>query len=114
MPETVSVSPDIFHLQNFRNLPANTDDTDLLARPTAESGQRGVYRQASAKHRGSNRSLDVVWNLEREVFVRSDVRGVTTLGDGTICELGTVGINGVWAVVLLISLAVVACQLFCG
>jgi len=61
-------------------------------------------------HRGCDLSRNVVWDLEGEVLVSTHVRRVTTLGNGTIWVWGTICVNGVWAVVLLVSLAVVASQ----
>lgn len=52
--------------------------------------------------------LEVVGNLEDEVLVDTNVRRVTSLGDGAVGVLGTVGIDLVGAVVLLVGLAVVA------
>ena len=52
--------------------------------------------------------LEVVGNLEDEVLVDTNVRRVTSLGDGAVGVLSTVGIDLVGAVVLLVGLAVVA------
>jgi hypothetical protein len=89
----------------------NTDDTDLLAGTSAEADKRRVYGQTSAEHRGGDGSLDVVGDLEDEVVVGTNVRGVTTLRDGAIRVRCTVSVDGVGAVVLLVSLAVVAGQI---
>ena len=52
--------------------------------------------------------LEVVGNLEDEVLVDTNVGRVTSLGDGAVGMLSTVGIDLVGAVVLLVGLAVVA------
>jgi len=88
----------------------DTDDTDLLAGTSAEADKRRVNGQTSAEHRSCDGSLEVVGNLENEVVVGTDVRGVTTLRDGAIRVRCTVCVDGVGAVVLLVSLAVVAGQ----
>lgn len=61
-------------------------------------------------HRSSDLSWDVVWDLEGEVLVGTHVRRVTTLSNGSVWVWSTVGVDHVWAVVLLVSLAVVASQ----
>ena len=88
----------------------DTDDTDLLTRASTEADQRRVDGQTSAEHGSGDRGLEVVGDLEDEVVVCTDVRGVTTLRDGAIRVGCTVGVDGVGAVVLLVSLAVVAGQ----
>lgn len=88
----------------------NTDDTHLLARTSAEADKRRVDGQTSAEHRRCDRSLEVVGDLEDEVVVGTNVRGVATLRDGAIRVRCTVCVDGVGAVVLLVSLAVVAGQ----
>jgi hypothetical protein len=88
----------------------DTNDTDLLAGTSAEADKRRVDGQTGAEHRGCDGSLDVVGDLEYEVVVGTDVRGVTTLRDGAIRVRCTVCVDGVGAVVLLVSLAVVAGQ----
>lgn len=88
----------------------NTDNTDLLARTSAEADKRRVDCETSAEHRSSDGSFEVVGNLEDEVVVCTDVRGITTLRDGAIGVGCTVGVDGVRAVVLLIGLAVVTGQ----
>lgn len=52
---------------------------------------------------------DLIRDGEREVFVASNVRGISTLGDG-IAVGGSVGINPVRAVVLIVALAVLALE----
>jgi hypothetical protein len=88
----------------------NTDDTNLLAGTSAEADKRRVDGQTGAQHRGGNGRLDVVGDLENEVVVCTNVRRVTTLRDGAIGVRCTVGVDGVGAIVLLVSLAVVAGQ----
>jgi len=88
----------------------DTDDTNLLTRASTEADQRRVDGQTSAEHGSGDRGLEVVGDLEDEVVVCTDVRGVTTLRDGAIRVGCTVGVDGVGAVVLLVSLAVVAGQ----
>ena len=88
----------------------DTDDTDLLTRASTEADQRRVDGQTSAEHGSGDRGLEVVGDLEDEVVVCTDVRGVTTLRDGAIRVRCTVCVDGVGAVVLLVSLAVVAGQ----
>jgi hypothetical protein len=88
----------------------NTDDTNLLAGTSAEADKRRVDGQTGAQHRGGNGRLDVVGDLENEVVVCTNVRRVTTLRDGAIGVRCTVGVDGVGAVVLLVSLTVVAGQ----
>jgi len=61
-------------------------------------------------HRGCERGLNVVWNLEGEVLVRTHVARVTTLSNGAVWVWGTVCVDRIGAVVLLIGLAVVASQ----
>lgn len=89
----------------------DTDDTNLLAGTSAEADKRGVDGQTSAEHRSGDGSLDVVGDLEDEVVVGTNVRGVTTLRDGAIRVGCTVSVDGIGAVVLLVSLAVVAGQI---
>jgi len=57
---------------------------------------------------GSNVGLNVVGDLEDEVLVDTGVRRVTTLGDGSIRVRGTVSVDLIGAVVLLVGLAVAA------
>lgn len=89
----------------------NADDTDLLAGAGTQSGERRIDGQTSTEHRRGNRGLEAIRNLECEVFVGSDVGSVTTLRDGSVWVRCTVGVNGARAVVLLVSLAVVASQI---
>lgn len=49
--------------------------------------------------------LEVLGNLEDEVLVNTDVRGVTSLSDSAVRVLSTVRIDLVGAVVLLVGLA---------
>ena len=88
----------------------DTDDTNLLAGTSAEANKRRVDGQTSAEHRSGDGSLEVVGDLEDKVVVGTNVRGVTTLRDGTIRVRCAVCVDGVGAVVLLVSLAVVAGQ----
>jgi len=62
-------------------------------------------------HRRCDAALNVVWDLEREVLVRTDMAGVSTLCHGTVLVLRTVSVDSGRAIVLLIGLAVVAGQI---
>ena len=106
----------------------DTDNTDLLAWTGTKTDERAVDGQTGAElvyvlaaawdrivwllayHRSSDLGWNVVWNLKGEVLVGTHVRRVTTLCDGTIWVWSAVGVDHVWAVVLLVSLAVVASQ----
>ena len=55
--------------------------------------------------------LKVVWNLECEVFVNTNVRRVASLCDSTVRVFSTVGVDLVRAVVFLVVLALVASKI---
>lgn len=88
----------------------DSDNSDLLSWPGAETHQRGVCGQTGAQHRRGECGLNVIRNLEGEVLVRAHVAGVTTLSHGAVAVLCAIGVDGVGAVVLLVGLAVVAGQ----
>lgn len=68
------------------------------------------HGQPSTHHRRGDAGLDVLGDLESEVLVGTNVRGIATLGDGAIFVRGAVCVDRVGAVVFLVGLAVVASQ----
>ena len=61
-------------------------------------------------HGSSDLRGNVVGDLKSKVLVGTDMACIAAHGDNTIWVLGAVGVNHVGAVVLLVSLAVVASE----
>lgn len=87
-----------------------SDDCDFLTLSSAEALERGEGGEAGAQHRCGDGGIEIVGNLEGEIFVRTDMAGVTTLSDGTILVRGAICIDRIGAVVFLVGLAVVTCE----
>ena len=68
----------------------HSKDSDLLARTNLGADERAEGGDSSAQHRGGHLSGDVIWDLEGEVLVGSDVAGIATLSNGTV---------GIWSIV---------------
>jgi len=72
----------------------HAEDCYFFARPATSTFKRTIYCKASTHHRSCGLGADVVRDLEGEVFVCSDVAGVSTLGDGTVRVGSTIGVCG--------------------
>jgi hypothetical protein len=59
--------------------PTNSYYAHFLAWTCLESDQGAVNGQSTAQHRRYYAGLQILWNLEREVFVRTDMAGVAAL-----------------------------------
>lgn len=63
---------------------ADSDDTDLLARSTAEALQWCVHCDSCAKKWCGGGGIEVVWELDGEFALDARVIGVAALGDGSL------------------------------
>jgi hypothetical protein len=108
-PLDVVVSDPIADAQ-FDCFDSQSNDCNLLAWTSSQADQRRVYGQSCTHHWCGNGTVDVVGNLEGEVLVRTDVRSIATLRDSAIGVRGSVSVYRIGAVILLISLAVIAGQ----
>jgi hypothetical protein len=71
----------------------HTDDGNLLARTSTKSDQRAVGGKTGAHHGRCLIGGDVVGDLEGEVLVSTNVRGVAAHSDCTILVRGAVSVN---------------------
>ncbi|KAI7197850.1 alcohol dehydrogenase [Hortaea werneckii] len=87
-----------------------TQNGDLLAWTSTKSDEWAVHGKTSTHHGCGNRRRNALRDLESEVLVRSNVRGVATLREGAITVLCAESVDGIRAVVFLVGLAVGAGQ----
>lgn len=70
----------------------HSKDSHLLARTNLGADERAEGGKAGTHHRGGHMVRDIIWNLEGEVLVGTDVAGVATLRNGSIGVGSTVSV----------------------
>lgn len=72
---------------------SDTDDANFFSWPAAQSDKGRIRCQASAQHRSCNGSVEVLGNLENEVFLYANVGREATLGNNAIVEFGAIRVD---------------------